>query len=522
MAVQLDSILLQSWDKGIPKVGGRDDASNLSLIIEKALSSNSPSTRALLKTKIAAYLSKPRAGFEKLERACAYLLGVRVRFKDEEAFLPLDQVLKLTMLEPKYRYAYAQNKLSFPNLSYAGYKEFWLLLNGSKEISFSSLLEVYLTFESTPKIRETIEHELDNVNNPKLARFYYYLRFDSYFKSKIEHKVSKLSNSDYIIFLKMLGVGNIDWVRYASNKRKKIEVLAALSQKHDSALIDLKGEFFSHIKNKRHLKIILKKPFSESDVLLLKKNNPNLTEIEFVQFVPQKRAILSLISTKVKKIVFDRGILTRKNWDKFIEQTGCIDLVLKTTRINQTAFDALSQKLQSLAIEDTSGINFFSQIPVESLSITKLEEFAPQRYVRVLNVDCVNYCQDFSNVLSLFPYLHTFGFKSAYETFMLIDQNFFLKLFEGAPQLNKLILNGVRFGKIPYLRLKFLNMRELDIARTCFFESSPESLLNKLCFMFPNLQNIFYGKEDRLHNAPFIEMARERFKNIRFKEIESG
>ena len=213
---------------------------------------------------------------------------------------------------------------------------------------------------------------------------------------------------------------------------------------------------------------------------------------------------------------------TFEDWIYLCENLSKVDLVLKRMKVIPELLEPLYPRLRSLTIENYVNIRLLTQVPLRALSLTNVVDVGLQPHVRSLELDCLNYFANFHIVLPLFPFLHTFAFTSPHQTSVTIDQEFFLKLHAAAPQLNKLILNGVKWGKFPPLRTKFTGLIQLDISRTYFFESNPESLLNKLIFIFPNLKRILYSKEDAIHHEPLIATLRDRFPKLKFTEKESG
>lgn len=521
MVVQLDDIYLLSWESGVPRLGGVDDESNLALIVQKTLRCQNQTTLTCLKRKITLYLSHRKDNLERLEWVCRSLIGVKVRFKDGEEYVSLAQIHKIITLAPKYRYAYAKNHLIFPHLTIIGFKDFCSILEGNNEITFGSLIEIYLTFETMTRIRESLENELQSATLRKLVHFYFFLKNDPYFKCKILNKVSLLSTSDYILFIRELKAENSEWITYESDTKIKGEILAALTDKHNSAIINLKAEYFPIIQNKRRLELKCYGAFTAKDAQILKKNNPELHELTLVRCMPE-HGVMNLITSSLKKLTLEECNLTLDDWKTLSQTLSQVDLVLKRMNVYPEVLELLYPRLRSLTIENHVNIPFLTQVPLKALSLTNVIDFDPQPHVRSLELDCLNYFTIYHKVLPLFPFLHTFAYTSPHQTSVTIDQEFFLKLHAAAPQLNKLILNGVKWGSFPPLRTKFTGLIQLDISRTYFFESNPESLLNKLNFIFPNLKRILYSKEDAIHHEPLIATLRDRFPKLKFTEKKSG
>lgn len=515
MAIHLDDIISKSWEQGVPDVGGKDGNSNLMLIVEAALKCLNPVKVDCLTGKIADYIAKQK-DIEKLEKVSRSLIGVKIRFKDGYYYIPLSLIF--SKLTPKYAYEYAQDRLEFPSLSIEAFKSYCKIHDGENQISLGNLVEIYLTFESTEYIFKTLEKEIDETTSPeKLAFFYGYLKEDSYFRPKLMAKINSLSDSDYTLFIKEAKPTNVPWIIYDSDNKIKTEILASLTETHSSASISLKSEFLRFIKNKKRIELRGNTPFNEKDVKALKENNPDLTELTLVRCSAEHYP-MTLVTSKIKVLTLDRCSLTSADWRHMSNTLNKTDLTLKGMHVYQDVLKPVLPKLTSLTFKEHTYYKFNEILPVASLSLTNDVDFTPQPYVTSLALDCVNFYLRFHHLLRFFPFLETFALTTPYYAPLKIDQSFFLKLHAAAPNLNKLVLNGLLWGDFPPLRTKFYRLTELDISRTFFFESNPQSLLIKLTFIFPNLTHLIYAPEDSLHNGPLLKTLQERFKTLKFVE----
>ena len=94
MGVQLNDISLANWDSGVPHAGGKDDESNLLLIVRESLNCTDKQVLDTLKGKVGRFL-QGRCVSENVNKACQSLIGVKVRFKDGERYLSLSKIVSL-------------------------------------------------------------------------------------------------------------------------------------------------------------------------------------------------------------------------------------------------------------------------------------------------------------------------------------------------------------------------------------------------------------------------------------------
>lgn len=515
MSVQFDDIASMDWRGSVPNMGGASDDSNLTIIVWESLKCQDAEVLRRAKEKVVTYLSVAKS--ERLDSIARSLCGVKAEFKDGEAYLPLAQANKIAEIAPKYRVEYAKGKFSFPHLSKEAFSDFINSWHEEGSLSLKSAIEIYLTFESVGYYRQELDYFLLNASNSdKLSSFFLALWHDPWFKRKIERKIEMLDPPDYRKFVSLVNPHKLEWIRYKGSP--EVEKLIEMTQGHHSAiLIDLKPEHFPLIKGKRRIELWAGQPFTAVDCKILKENNPGLKDLILWNCTPQNGA-LELVTPSLESLALESCLLYKGDWERLSQSLRSTRLTLKEIRVNQETLVELMPRLSSLTLEHHTYVYFDTPIPFGSLSLTCAAEFELQPHVTALTLDCQTHTKTFSTTLKAFPNLRSFSFSSPYQTTTSINQEFLLALHRSAPNLSRLILNGLHWGEFPPLRTRFLRLTHLDVSRTSFFLSSPDRLLSRLLFIFPRLHTLLYTRTDSLHNEPLIKVLRARFPSLNFVE----